>query len=170
MWPINLPHAALRLKQEEGKTLVFDICRKKWLVLAPEEWVRQHWLHELTGRLGYPAGLIKAEGSHKYNRLRKRSDILCYGPEGRPLLLAECKAPDVPINNAVFRQAVLYNKTIKAPCLLLTNGLKHFCALAEPAGTYKFIDAVPAYQELCRMAETLRQEAELYIPPPPLDF
>ncbi|MES2387484.1 MAG: type I restriction enzyme HsdR N-terminal domain-containing protein [Bacteroidota bacterium] len=156
MSPLNLPPAELRLKEEDGHTYVFDPIRKKHLVLTPEEWVRQHWLHYLTGALKYPKGLIKAEGGLRWNKLQKRTDIVCHGPEGKPLMLIECKSPYIKITDAVFRQASLYNRTIGARCLVLSNGLVHFCAIADEVhGTMRLIKEVPAYAELCGMQEGL---------------
>ncbi len=124
--PLNLPQFEIKIIQREGKVYVFDEFRKKNILLTPEEWVRQHFLHYLVNHLDYPKPLIKTEGGILYNRLAKRSDILVYDRQGEPFLLIECKAPDVKLDQKVVFQASTYNQTIKAPYLAVTNGINHF--------------------------------------------
>ena len=111
-------------KNPENKTLIFDELRKKWMVLTPEEWVRQNTIRFLTGELKFPETVFKVETGLQINRRDKRSDILVY-KNGQPILLVECKAPEVTIDASVLDQALVYNQEYKAPYLLLTNGLNH---------------------------------------------
>lgn len=124
---LNLPDVELKIKEENQNTFVFDFIRKKWLVLTPEEWVRQHLVSYLIIHKHFPASLISLEAGLKYNSLNKRTDILIYNKLGKPLLIIECKAPEVPISQKVLAQVSIYNKTIKAHFLCVTNGIKHYC-------------------------------------------
>lgn len=127
MYPLNLPTYDYKTKEIEGKTYIFDSIRKKYLVLTPEEWVRQHFIHLLTTYYGYSKTLLRLEGGIRYNRLQKRTDVVIYNNEGKPWLLVECKAADVAINRAVVEQASRYNLTLRCPFLVVTNGLNTFC-------------------------------------------
>ena len=98
MYPIDLPSFDIKLKEENGQTYIFDIIRKKYLVVTPEEWVRQHILHLLINKYDYPKGLFQTEQGHTYNSLQKRTDILVYNRDGGIKLLVECKAHNVKIN------------------------------------------------------------------------
>ncbi|MBC6989078.1 type I restriction enzyme HsdR N-terminal domain-containing protein [Hymenobacter sp. BT491] len=127
MHVLNLPPFEYKVTQLGPNQLIWDVLRRKNVVLTPEEWVRQHVVHYLADHLSYPKGLLTLERGHAYNQRQKRTDLCAFGPEGKPLLLVECKAPKVPITAAVAHQAATYNQTIGAPFLLLTNGLQHFC-------------------------------------------
>lgn len=106
---------------------IFDPLRRKYVVLTPEEWVRQHFVQYLIGHLGYPKGLISIERGTSYNTLQKRTDLCVYSTTGEALLLIECKAASVPLTQAVLQQAAVYNQTIRAKVVVVTNGLQHFC-------------------------------------------
>ena len=127
MISLNLPPFDHKLKKAEGKFWIFDVLRKKYMVLTPEEWVRQHFVHYLLSELKYPRSLIKVEGGLSYNQLQKRSDIVVFDREGRPWMLIECKSPDEVVGDSTLRQASVYNKTLKASYLVVTNGMKHLC-------------------------------------------
>ncbi|HEX8350797.1 MAG TPA: type I restriction enzyme HsdR N-terminal domain-containing protein [Hymenobacter sp.] len=127
MQALNLPPFAYKLTKSGQNSLIWDGLRRKYVVLTPEEWVRQHVVHYLADHLGYPRGLLALERGHAYNQRQKRTDLCAFNAEGRPLLLVECKAAVVPITAAVAHQAATYNQTIGAPLLLLTNGLQHYC-------------------------------------------
>jgi hypothetical protein len=131
MYKLNLPDFEYSIKKDDGKVWIFDVIRKKYLVLTPEEWVRQHFIHYLITELKYPKSLIKVEGGLTYNQLSKRSDIVIFDREARPWMVVECKSPELPINESVLRQASVYNTTLKASYLVVTNGMKHFCALVN---------------------------------------
>ena len=95
MIKLNLPDFDYKLKKAEGKVWIFDVIRKKYLVLTPEEWVRQHVVHFLITHKKYPKALIKLEGGLNYNQLQKRSDIVVFDREGKPWMIMECKAPAI---------------------------------------------------------------------------
>jgi len=107
--------------------MIFDIIRRKYVVLTPEEWVRQHVVHYLIQSLSYPKSLISIERGANYNTMQKRSDLCVYNQNGNPHLLVECKAAQVPITQDVVKQVSVYNQTLQAPYLVITNGLQHYC-------------------------------------------
>ena len=147
MQALNLPPFDYKVTNSGGNMLIWDVLRRKHVVLTPEEWVRQHVVHYLTGHLGYPAGLLALERGHAYNQRRKRTDLCAYDHHGQPLLLVECKAPTVPITAAVAMQAATYNQTVGAPLLLLTNGLEHYCWRVNFENrTNERLTEIPAYQ------------------------
>lgn len=128
---LNLPGFEHKITESEGKLLIFDVIRKRNIVLTPEEWVRQHVIHLLISHYGYSRSLFRVERGTTYNSLQKRTDIVVYNREGKPHLLVECKAPEITINQYVIEQASRYNKTINTPFLSVTNGLKTFCFTAD---------------------------------------
>lgn len=127
MHNLNLPAYNHKTKEIDGKTYIFDIIRKKNLVLTPEEWVRQHFINLLITHYGYSKSLLRLEGGLSYNKLQKRTDIVVFDNEGNPFLLVECKAADVPINKSVIEQASRYNLMMRCPFLVVTNGINTFC-------------------------------------------
>lgn len=127
MFPIALPSFEFKIKEENQQTFIFDAIRKKYLVLTPEEWVRQHVIQLLIQQYGYPKGLFGLEKGHLQNELQKRTDILVYDTDGIPLLLVECKAHYEPINQKTMTQVMNYNLHLRAPLVMVTNGVKTFC-------------------------------------------
>ena len=147
MKQLNLPQYEFRLSDD--KSAIFDTIRKKYIVLLPEEWVRQHFIHYMVSHLGYPTSLIKVEFGIRYNKLPKRPDILSFDRSGNPLLLVECKSYDVKISKSVFTQVSVYNKVLKSPYVVVTNGLQHFCWHQQPeTGEVSFLDSIPEFQAL----------------------
>lgn len=145
---LNLPAFAYKLKKEEGKLWIFDVIRKKYVVLLPEEWVRQHFIHYLVTHRGYPRSLVKIEGGLSYNQLGKRSDIVVFSREGKPWMVVECKAPDIAMSDAVLFQASVYNKTLQARYLVVTNGLVHLCSEIDWAGgVTRKMDDLPVFAD-----------------------
>lgn len=143
---LNLPTYSFNIKSLDKGKQIFDICRKKWVALTPEEWVRQHLLHYFTNELHYPAGLVAIELSIKINRLHRRCDMIVYNRRGKPVLIAECKAPEIKLNQKVFNQVSRYNLDLKVPYLLVSNGIKHYCALLDQeSGSYQFLEKFPDY-------------------------
>lgn len=124
---LSLPSFEFKITELDGKLYIWDIIRKKNIVLTPEEWVRQHIVQLLVQHYNYPKSLLRLENSLKYNRLDKRSDILVYNREGNPFLIIECKAADVNVNQQVLEQATRYNKIVKAQYVAISNGMKTFC-------------------------------------------
>ena len=146
MQELNFPSYAFKLKSSENKTLIFDIIRKKYVVLTPEEWVRQHVLRFLLEEKNYPASLIAVERQLKIHTRTKRTDIVVYNTQGTPEVLIECKAPSVKITQDAFDQIARYNLTANSSYLMVTNGLSHFfCQIDAENETYVFLKDIPAY-------------------------
>lgn len=143
MQALKLPPAELKIENRAGKNMVFDGLRKKWLVLTPEEWVRQHMIFFLIQYRSYPKGLISTEQGLQVNKLSKRSDILVHDRQGKPFLLVECKAPTVKLTSEVFHQALSYNTTLGAKYVVLTNGLRNFCGKVMHGGKLQFLKDIP---------------------------
>ena len=144
--PLNLPPHPLKLIRKQDKIYVFDELRKKNLLLTPEEWVRQHWIHYLHNHKKYPKSLMKIEGGLILNDLQKRSDLIVYDNHGKKILLAEFKAPEIKITQKTFEQISNYNAKHKIPLLLVSNGLEHyFCHVNFENGSYEFIEDLPIY-------------------------
>ena len=143
---LNLPNAALKTKLVEGTTQVFDAVRKKYLVLTPEEWVRQHFIHYLNKEKNYPLGLMGVEQMLKYNTMQTRADIVLYTTDGKPNVIVECKSPKVKITQDAFNQIAKYNFKLKVDFLVVTNGLQHFCcAMDYKNNKITFLKEVPSY-------------------------
>ena len=143
---LNLPIAALKTKLVDGTTQVFDQVRKKYLVLTPEEWVRQHFIHYLNQEKDYPLGLMGVEQMVKYNRMQTRADIILYTADGKPNMIVECKAPNVKITQDAFNQIAKYNFKLQVPFLVVTNGMKHYCCKMEyDSNEIKFLEEIPTY-------------------------
>jgi len=124
------------------------MVRKKYVVLTPEEWVRQHLIYYLNKDKGYPLGLMKVEKEFKYNKLSKRADIIVCDRNGAPLLMAECKSPEVEITQSVFDQAMRYNLIMDVKLMLLSNGRNHFCfQLDKTNKTYTALTEIPVWEK-----------------------
>ena len=148
MHKLNLPEYPVQTKTEDGYEWIFDRFRKKYIVLTPEEWVRQHFLNYLVNELNYPKELIKVEGGLKVNRMIKRTDIMVYSRAAKPFLLVECKSSKVALSGKVFSQLSVYNQAVKAQYLVITNGLKHFCCgIDYTSNSYKFQPHLPVFEE-----------------------
>lgn len=146
---LNLPAVALRTTSEQGVTKVFDPLRKKWVVLTPEEWVRQHFTAWLQSEYHYPAPLISNEIGIEVNGTRKRCDTVVFRREGTPLLIVEYKAPEVNITQAVFDQIVRYNMQLHAEYLIVSNGMNHYCCKIDyNRNSYHFIPVIPDYRDI----------------------
>lgn len=144
MTTLNLPPVKFKVKTNENKQLIFDIIRKKYVVLTPEEWVRQHVIHFLVNEKGFPPSLIAVEKEIKLFKRTKRFDILVFNNKGLPYLIVECKAPSIKLNQDAFDQIARYNYTIKAEYLMVTNGRNHYyCAIGSDA--YQFLRDIPNY-------------------------
>lgn len=149
MQGLNLPEYKFELKKEKGQLFIKDIIRKKYLLLTPEEWVRQNIAAFLITDRNFPASLFSVESGIKVNTLQKRYDLLVYSRTGKPLVLIECKAPEVAINQKVFEQIVAYNNSVKAPFMLVTNGLNHYFLKIDPmSGKFVFTSSIYSFEEL----------------------
>ncbi len=146
MLKLNFPTYTFRFKNNENKVSIFDEIRKKFIILTPEEWVRQHVVHYLINEKKYPKSLINVEKVLTVNGLRKRYDVVVFNPDGSIHILVECKAPEVKISQATFDQIARYNMTMKARFLNVTNGLSHFyCQMDFENEKYQFLQSLPDY-------------------------
>jgi hypothetical protein len=144
---LNLPTYQFKLKQDGERTQIFDAIRKKYLVLTPEEWVRQNFLQYLVQDKKVPASLIAVEAGLKYNQRQKRMDVLVYDKQGSPHLMVECKAPEVKITQDVFDQIARYNMVFKVKYLVVTNGMNHFCCVMDyDAKSYTYLENIPDFE------------------------
>jgi Type I restriction enzyme R protein N terminus (HSDR_N) len=147
MQQLNFPLYTFRFKNSENKVSIFDEIRKKFIILTPEEWVRQHVVQFILIEKKYPKSLINVEKSLKVNGLTKRYDIVVFNPDGSLFLLIECKSPDIKTSQATFDQIARYNMTLKSKYLMVTNGLNHyFCQMDFEKEKYVFLKELPDYQ------------------------
>lgn len=148
MQKLNFPEYRFRFKNSENKVSIFDKIRKKFFILTPEEWVRQHTLHYLIEERGYPESLISVEKLVKVNDLNKRYDIIIYNPNGSIFLIVECKSAKVKITQEVFDQIAQYNLSLNAEYLMITNGLEHYyCQMNYNDKRYVFLKNIPHYKK-----------------------
>lgn len=134
------------MKSDGEKTYIFDVVRKKYLLLTPEEWVRQNFIHYLNKEKKYPLGLMGVEQMVKYNSLKTRADIVMYNTEGKANIIVECKAPDVKITQDTFNQIAKYNSQLKVKYLLVTNGMNHYCCKMDyESNRITFLEEIPSY-------------------------
>lgn len=137
--PLNLPQPDLKLARKNNQVVVWDALRKKYLVLTPEEWVRQHLVHYLQSACGVPASAIALESGFRLNTKLQRTDILVF-KNRQPVLLVECKAPQIKLSQETFDQAARYNLKYKVHYLLISNGLKSIWAKVDfTAKRYEFL-------------------------------
>jgi hypothetical protein len=147
MQKLNLPDYKFKFKSNENKMLIFDNLRKKYMVLTPEEWVRQHFVQFLIEEKKYPVSLIALEKQLTINNRKKRTDILVFNKEGNHDIIVECKAPTIKITQAAFDQIARYNLKLKANFLVVTNGIEHFyCKMDFEKETYVFLKEIPDYK------------------------
>jgi type I site-specific restriction endonuclease len=141
-----LPIYELKLKTVEEKTHIFDVVRKKYLLLTPEEWVRQNFINYLNKEKNYPLGLMGVEQMVKYNSLKTRADIVLYNTEGKANIIVECKSPEVKITQDAFNQIAKYNSQLKVKYLIVTNGMKHYCCKMDyETNEITFLEEIPVY-------------------------
>ena len=146
MQKLNFPVYSFRFKNSENKVSIFDEIRKKFILLTPEEWVRQHVVQFLLQDKKYPKSYINVEKLIKINDLSKRYDGVVFQPNGEIFLLIECKAPEVQISQQTFDQIARYNLVLKAKYLMVTNGLNHyFCQMDFENEKYVFLRELPEY-------------------------
>jgi len=147
MQKLNFPDYTFRFKNSENKVAIFDEIRKKFIVLTPEEWVRQHVVKYILEQKGYPKSHVNVEKIIKINGLTKRYDIVIFQPDGSIFLLVECKAPGITISQNTFDQIARYNMFLNAVHLMVTNGLNHyFCQMDYEQERYFFLQDLPEYK------------------------
>ena len=146
METLNFEHYPMSIKNRENKHYIFDVIRKKDVLLTPEEWVRQHCIQFLLQEKKYPVSLINVEKSIRVYGQLKRYDIVVFKPNGKVKILIECKAHHIAIDQNVFDQIARYNLQIDSEFLMVTNGLHHiYCQLDYQNKTYHFLRELPPY-------------------------
>lgn len=147
--PLNLPPVDLKLKNESGVVKVWDPLRESYVVLTPEEFVRQHFINMLNADRKIPLSAMANEVTIDLNGTRKRCDTVVYDRTGKPLMIVEYKAPGVQITQDTFDQIVRYNMVLQVRYLAISNGINHYyCKIDPKSGTYHFIRLLPTYQEM----------------------
>jgi hypothetical protein len=149
MQKLKIPPYSFRITEKNGKQYVFDESRTKWVALTPEEWVRQHFFRYLTLEKGFPKSLIALERKVNINGLSQRFDMLVFDRKGKPLMLAEFKAPGIAISQHVFRQLSRYNEMLSAPYCLVSNGLEIFLhKLDFENKRVEILEEIPGFQTM----------------------
>ena len=146
MVDLNIPEQNIEIKSINSKNYIFDLLRKKHLILTPEEWVRQNLVSYFINDLNYPKGLIKTESSLKYNNLKKRSDILIYNNDMTHYMIVECKSYKMKLNKSHLNQSAIYNKIYRSKYLMVSNGMEHIvCEYDWKKETFKFRNSIPQF-------------------------
>jgi hypothetical protein len=149
MIPLNLPTFDIKLQGTREHPRVFDILRRRYVSLTPEEWVRQNFVHYLIGHLGYPATLLANEIQLQVGQKQLRADSVLYDQRLHPRMIIEYKAPTIALTQKVFDQITAYNLLLHADYLIVSNGLQHYCCKMDYDGKkYLFLDHIPRYEEL----------------------
>ena len=147
MVELNIPTQDIDVKIIESKKYIFDLIRKKYLILTPEEWVRQNLIRYFINDLNYPRGLIKTESSLKYNNLEKRSDILIFNNDMTHFLVVECKSYKLKLNKSHLSQSAMYNKIYKSKYVMISNGFDHIvCKYDWSNDSFEFMKSIPKYR------------------------
>jgi hypothetical protein len=149
MEPLNLPPYDVRLRNVNGHQQIFDVLRRRYVALTPEEWVRQHFVHFLIDQKGYPKGLLCNEIELKVGEKKLRCDTVLYNREMRPQIIIEYKAPHIALTQRVFDQITVYNMLLHVDYLIVSNGMQHYCCQMNYAqNQYRFLRAIPSYDTL----------------------
>ncbi len=149
MTQLNLPPFDVRVRNEAGRQQIFDVLRRRYVALTPEEWVRQHFVHFLIEHKGYPKGLLCNEIELRVGEKRLRCDTLLYNRDLKPLMIVEYKAPEIEITQRVFDQITAYNMLLHVDYLVISNGLQHFCCHMDYVRhSYVFLQDVPHFNNL----------------------
>jgi len=146
MQVLNFPKFNFRVKNTENQLRIFDIVRKKFVVLQPEEWVRQHVVHYFIHYKKYPLSHINVEKKLTINGMTKRYDVIVHNPNGSIEILIECKSPSIKIDQSTFDQLAKYNLSANSNYLMITNGLDHYyCQLDLENEKYRFLRDIPDF-------------------------
>ncbi len=149
MLALNLPAYETKITENDGKRQIFDILRKCYVALTPEEWVRQHFVHYLIDHKGYSKALMGNEVSILLNNTKRRCDTVVYDRSMRPRVIVEYKAPSVRITKEVFAQVSRYNLILKVDYLIVSNGIQHYCCKMDYTdNTFVFLQEVPEYNKI----------------------
>jgi len=149
MIPLNLPPFDIKLQGTREQPRIFDVLRRRYVALTPEEWVRQSFIHYLIEHMNYPAALLANEISLKVGQKQLRADSVLYDRDLHPRIIIEYKAPTISITQEVFDQISVYNMLLHADYLIVSNGIQHYCCKMDYEGKkYLFLDHIPKYSEL----------------------
>ena len=149
MYELNLPKYGIKIANENGHQTIFDVLRRKYVALTPEEWVRQHFVHYLIEHKGYPQALMANEIQLAIGNKKLRCDSVLYDRSLKPRMIIEYKAPTVNITQKVFDQITIYNMLLHVDYLVVSNGIKHYCCQMDYDNQkYLFLDDIPNYQEI----------------------
>jgi type I site-specific restriction endonuclease len=149
MLQLNLPEYDFRIKKQDNKLLIFDMQRKRYVSLTPEEWVRQHFIRFLIKNKGYPAALLAVEKQLNMNGMKKRCDAILYDNEAKPIMIIELKAPNVPISQATFDQVAVYNAKLMVSFFMISNGIEHYCCkVNSETARYEYFPEIPDFNQL----------------------
>lgn len=149
MYELNLPKYGIKIANENGHQTIFDVLRRKYVALTPEEWVRQHFVHYLIEHKGYPQALMANEIQLAIGNKKLRCDSVLYDRSLKPRMIIEYKAPTVNITQKVFDQITIYNMLLHVDYLVVSNGIKHYCCRMDYDNQkYLFLDDIPDYQNL----------------------
>jgi len=157
MEQLNLPTYNYELRNKDGRIVILDPIRKRFVQLTPEEWVRQHFVQYMINHLGIPRGLIGIEVTIPIRDRHYRADIVAYSQQVAPLLLIECKRPSVKLNQEVFNQIGHYNLGFNVPYLVITNGMEHYCCMINHSDhSYQFLDKIPSYDSMISSTQNVK--------------
>ena len=149
MLSLNLPVFDTKIASRNGKNVIFDVIRKRYVALTPEEWVRQHFVHFLIAHKGYPMALIANEVLLNLNGTKKRCDTVLYRRDLTARMIVEYKAPHIEITQAVFDQITRYNMVLKVDYLIVSNGMQHYCCKMDyEKQCYVFLKDIPDYNNM----------------------
>lgn len=149
MLSLNLPKFEVKAINKDGKTTIFDVIRRRYVALTPEEWVRQHFVHFLLEHKGYPKTLMANEVQIRLNGTKKRCDTVLYRRDLTARMIVEYKAPDIEITQEVFNQITRYNMVLKVDYLIVSNGMQHYCCRMDYANnSCLFLNDIPDYNAL----------------------
>lgn len=149
MIPLNLPKYEIIVRQEGERQQIFDVLRRRYVALTPEEWVRQHFVHYLIEHKGYPATMLANEVQLQVGDKQLRADTVLYNKDLKPRMIIEYKAPSVAVTQKVFNQVLDYNLLLRADYLVVTNGLSHYiCKVDYSAQNFHFLDDIPTYSQI----------------------
>lgn len=149
MYRLNLPLYEIKIGREGERSTIFDILRRKYVALTPEEWVRQHFIHYLIEHKGYPSALLANEVELRIGEKRLRCDSVLYNNVLRPRMIIEYKAPTIRLTQRVFDQISTYNLLLHVDYLIVSNGIDHHCCRMDYAnGKYLFLKDIPDYHDI----------------------
>ena len=149
MYELNLPKYGIKIKNDKGHQSIFDVLRRKYVALTPEEWVRQHFVHFLIEHKGYPKALMANEIQLAIGNKKLRCDSVLYDRTLQPRMIIEYKAPTVNITQKVFDQITVYNMLLHVDYLVVSNGIKHYCCRMDYDNQkYLFLEDIPDYQNI----------------------